>query len=222
MPTASWRWRRWLRPDDPLKLCVLASGSGTNLQAILDKVHGQGGNEVVAVACNNAEARALERARTAGVETSVFDVAGYKDRQQRDLAMAQWLAGRGAELAVLAGYMELVSPAFFKRFPKGVINVHPSLLPAFPGLHSIEKQLDYGCKVGGVTVHFVDEGVDSGPIILQQAVELPASRDPDEALELLHLVEHRILPQAVELIAAGAVTIDSVNPRIVHVKEEGS
>lgn len=207
-------------PAEEFRVGVLASGAGTNLQAILDTVHGRDGIVVAAVASNNSEARALERARKAGVEHAVFERGEYRDRGERDLAIADWLKSLGVDLVVLAGYMELVASEFLAKFPNSVINIHPALLPAFPGLHAIEKQLEYGVKVTGVTVHFVDEGVDTGPIILQEAMPVPSSHDPDETLKLLHVVEHRLLPQAIRLIAAGAVRIDDTRTRIVHVEEE--
>jgi phosphoribosylglycinamide formyltransferase-1 len=198
-----------------MKLGVLASGAGTNLQAILDTVHGRDGIELAAVASNQADAPALERARAAGIETAVFTVADYPDRLARDAAIAAWLTEHGVELVVLAGYMQLLSGEFLSRFPERVINVHPALLPAFPGLHVIEQALEYGVKVFGVTVHFVDEGVDSGPIILQAAIELPDATDADEVHDLLRPIEHRLLPEAIRLIARGAVTFDPANPRRV-------
>lgn len=190
-----------------LRVGVLASGSGTNLQALLDTVHGAGA-EIVAVASDRDDARALGRARERGVPTATFARAAHPDRDARDVAMADWLAGHGVGLVVLAGYMALVSPAFLQRFPQSVINVHPSLLPAFPGLQAIEQALDYGVKVFGVTVHYVDEGVDTGPVILQAAVELPGATDPDVVLAALRPLEHRLLPEAVRLIARGAVSVD--------------
>ncbi len=152
----------------PLPIAVLVSGTGTNLQALLDTVHGHEA-QVVAVASGAPGALALERAAARGVPTAVFERSAYADRETRDGAMADWLAERGARLVVLAGYMELLTFVFLERFPSAVINVHPSLLPAFPGLHAIEQALAYGVKVFGVTVHFVDAGVDSGAVILQRA-----------------------------------------------------
>jgi phosphoribosylglycinamide formyltransferase-1 len=198
-----------------MRLGVLASGAGTNLQAILDTVHGCDGIELAAVASNQADAPALERARAAGIETAVFTAADHPDRLARDAAIAAWLTERGVELVVLAGYTQLLSGEFLSRFPERVINVHPALLPAFPGLHVIEQALEYGVKVFGVTVHFVDEGVDSGPIILQAAIELPDATDADEVHDLLRPIEHRLLPEAIRLIARGAVTFDPANPRRV-------
>ena len=141
-----------------MRVGVLASGAGTNLQAILDRVHGRDGIEVVAVATDKPGAPALERAARAGVPTAEFPLAAYADRAARDAAIADLLAGHGVELVVLAGYMALLEPGFLARFPDRVINVHPALLPAFPGMRAIEQALDYGVKVFGVTVHFVDEG----------------------------------------------------------------
>ncbi|MBV8733768.1 MAG: phosphoribosylglycinamide formyltransferase [Solirubrobacterales bacterium] len=201
-----------------VRIAVLASGEGTNLQALLDRVHGRDGIALVAVASDKPEARALERARAVGVESSVFPLERYGDRAARDRAMATWLAGQGAELIVLAGYMQLLSPGFLRRFDGRVINVHPALLPAFPGLRAIEQALDYGVKVFGVTVHFVDEGIDSGPVLLQRAVELPSARTVEEVRERLAPIEHELLPEAVRLIASGAVRIDADNPRRVVIE----
>ncbi len=195
-----------------MPIAVLVSGGGTNLQALLDTVHGHEA-EVVAVASGNPEAPALERAAGRNVATRVFERSAYAVRQERDLAMADWLDERGVRLVVLAGYMALLSPAFLERFPEAVINVHPSLLPAFPGLHAIEQALDYGVKLFGVTVHFVDEGCDSGPVILQRSLELPEARDPDEVLQALRPLEHALLPAAVRLFARGAMRADPHNPR---------
>ncbi len=193
---------------------MLVSGTGTNLQALLDTVHERDA-QVVAVASSAAAAPALERARARGVPTGVFERGRYDGREARDQALAQWLHERGVRLVVLAGYMELLGPSFLERFPAAVINVHPSLLPAFPGLHAIEQALAYGVKVFGVTVHFVDGGIDSGPVILQRAVELPTAREPGEVLAALRPLEHALLPQAVRLFAAGALRLDPADPRRV-------
>jgi phosphoribosylglycinamide formyltransferase-1 len=201
-----------------MRVAVLASGAGTNLQALLDTVHGRDGIEIVAVASDKPAAMALERARSAGVEAQAFGAEAFDDRVVRDQAMGDWLAARDVELVVLAGYMQLLSAGFLGRFPEGVINVHPALLPAFPGLHAVEQALEYGVKVFGVTVHFVDDGVDTGPVILQRAVELPDARDADEVLERLHPIEHELLPEAVRLIARGAVLIDPRAPRRVRIE----
>jgi len=200
------------RVSDPLPIAVLVSGTGTNLQALLDTVHGREA-EVVAVASNAPDAPALERARARGVAVESFPRTAYGGRAARDSAMAAWLFERGARLVVLAGYMELLGEPFLDRFPGAVINVHPSLLPAFPGLAAIEQALDYGVKVFGVTVHFVDAGVDSGPVILQRAVELPDARSADEVLSALRPLEHALLPEAVALVARGGLRADPENAR---------
>jgi phosphoribosylglycinamide formyltransferase-1 len=198
-----------------MKVAVLASGEGTNLQALLDRVHGRGGVEIVAVASDKRGARALQRAQAAGVEITAFPNADYPDRVDRDRAMASWLIERGVELVVLAGYMQLLSKPFLEAFPQRVINVHPALLPAFPGLSAVEQALEYGVKVFGVTVHFVDAGVDTGPVILQRAIELPDARATGAVLERLHPIEHELLSEAVRLIARGAVHVDPGNARRV-------
>ena len=197
-----------------LRLGVLASGSGTNLQALLDTVHGHEA-EVAGVASDQPEARVLERARAAGIATAAFPLAEHADRAARDTAIADWLAERDVALVVLAGYMALLTPPFLERFPGAVINVHPALLPAFPGVRAIEQALAYGVKVFGVTVHFVDGGVDTGPVILQRALELPGVYDAEEVHDRLRPLEHALLPEAVRLIARGAVRTDPANPRRV-------
>jgi len=198
----------------PLPIAVLVSGTGTNLQALIDKVHGREA-EIVAVGSSQPGVPALRRAELAGVSTAVFARSEYEDRAARDAAIADWLLQRGARLVVLAGYMELLSDVFLQRFPQAVINVHPSLLPAFPGLHAIEQALDYGVKVFGVTVHFVDSGVDTGPVISQRAVELQGATDADAVLQALHPIEHELLAEAVRSFAAGTLRIDPENPRRV-------
>jgi phosphoribosylglycinamide formyltransferase-1 len=198
-----------------MRVAVLASGTGTNLQALLDEVHGREGIVIAAVASNRPDAIALQRAADAGVATAVFRLEEHSDRDGRDRAIADWLAERGADLIVLAGYMQLLSPEFLGRFPNRVINIHPALLPAFPGIRAVEQAVEYGVKVFGVTIHFVDAGVDTGRVILQQAIELPDVRDPEQVLEQLRPIEHALLPEAVRLIARGAVSFDPANPRRV-------
>lgn len=201
----------------PLPIAVLVSGTGTNLQTLLDTVHGHEA-QIVGVASSVAGAPALDRAAKHQVPTAVFARESYEDRATRDQALADWLAAQGAQLIVLAGYMELLGDAFLERFDGAVINVHPSLLPAFPGLHAVQQALAYGVKVFGVSVHFVDGGVDSGAVILQGALELPHARDPDEVLKALRPLEHSLLPQAVRLFAQGALHIDPDNPRRIAVE----
>jgi phosphoribosylglycinamide formyltransferase-1 len=196
---------------------VLASGTGTNLQALIDRAHGRDGVVIRAVASDKPEAPALDRARAAGIDAQVFARAAFADRVARDAAMVAWLREREVELVVLAGYMQLLSDAFLAAFPHRVINVHPSLLPAFPGLGAVQQALDYGAKVFGVSVFFVDCGVDTGPIIFQRALELPEAADAEAVLELLHPIEHELLVDAVRLIAQGAVRLDPANPRRVSI-----
>ena len=205
--------------SDGFKLVVLTSGTGSNLQAILDRLHLREGIEVVGVGSDKPGAPAIERARAARIAVGLFPRDDFADRSERDAAMAEWIEERGADLIVLAGYMQLLSPAFVGRFRNRVVNIHPALLPAFPGLDAIGQALDAGANVTGVTVHFVDEGVDTGPAILQREVEVPADRDR-EALELaIHTVEHQLYPEAIRMIAAGRVRIDGDDPRRVVVDD---
>lgn len=199
---------------------MLLSGEGTNLQAILDTVHGRDGIEVVGVAASRRTAPGLERARAAGVPTAVFEAAAWADREERDAALGDWAAERAAGLVVLAGWMELLRPVFIRRFAGRIINVHPSLLPAFPGLGAIDQALSYGVRVTGVTVHFVDEGVDSGAIIAQEVLNLSYARGIEEVEHRVHEVEHRLLPHVIRLFARGAVSIDPADPRQVLIEEE--
>jgi len=202
------------------RIAVLASGAGTNLQAILDQLHGRDGIEVAAVASDKPDAPALERAAAAGVETRTFPAAGYADRAARDAAIGDWLEERGVQLIVLAGYMQLLSEPFVQRFRNRIVNVHPALLPAFPGLDAIGQALEHGVQITGVTVHFVDEGMDSGPILLQRPIPVPADRDRAELERAIHESEHVLLPLAIRMIAAGRVTFDERNPRVVRIKPE--
>ena len=203
-----------------LRVGVLVSGEGSNLKALIDTVHAEGAVEIVCVGSNNPEAYGLERAREAGIERGVFAISDYDSRDERDAALGEWLEGHHVELVVLAGFMELLGPELVRRLHGRVVNIHPSLLPAFPGVRAIEQALEYGVRLMGVTVHFVDEGVDSGPILLQEAFDpVPYSRDIAAVERRIHEIEHRLLPQAVRLIAAGQVRIDPSNPRRVIVEE---
>jgi phosphoribosylglycinamide formyltransferase-1 len=200
----------------PFRIVVLASGGGTNLQAILDKLHGRDGIEVVGVGSNKPDCLALERAERAGVATAVFAADDYPDREARDAAIGDWVEERGFELIVLAGYMELLSPGFVRRFEGRIINVHPALLPSFPGLDAVGQALEHGVKITGVTIHFVDEGVDSGPIILQRPVPVPADRQWRTLEDAIHATEHALLPETIRLIAAGRVSIEP-GTRVVRI-----
>ena len=192
-----------------MRVGVLASGTGTNLQAILDRLHGRGVVEVVAVASDQPAAPALARAERAGVPTAVFPREGHAGREGRDAAMADWLEDHGVELVVLAGYMQLLDPGFLGRFPGRVINVHPALLPSFPGLRAVEQAVAHGVTVFGVTVHHVDEGVDTGPIIAQRAVELGQGPTVDEVRAALRPLEHDLLCAVVARLAAGRLAATS-------------
>jgi phosphoribosylglycinamide formyltransferase 1 len=205
--------------SDGFKLVVLASGTGSNLQAILDRLHLREGIEVVGVGSDKRGAPAIERSRAARIPVGIFPREDFGDRGERDAAMADWIEERGADLIVLAGYMQLLSAAFVERFRNRIVNIHPALLPAFPGLDAIGQALAAGANVTGVSVHFVDEGVDTGPVIAQREVEIPADRDR-AALELaIHATEHQLYPKAIRMIAAGKVRIDADDPRQVVIDE---
>jgi phosphoribosylglycinamide formyltransferase-1 len=189
---------------------VLVSGSGTNLQALIDAEL-----PIACVGSNKPGVLGLERAAKAGIETGVFELEDYPDRPARDTALADWLNRKGVEWVVLAGYMHVLTPAFLSRYPRRVINLHPALLPSFPGAHAIDEALAYGVRWTGVTVHFVDEGVDTGPVILQEPVE---TKDDDNAATLaerIHAVEHRLLPQAVRLCLDGRVRLEESSRRVM-------
>jgi phosphoribosylglycinamide formyltransferase-1 len=203
------------------RVVVLASGGGTNLQAILDQLHaGEEGIEVVGVGSDKPDATALERAERAEVESAVFPATEYEDRGARDAALGDWIERTEADLVVLAGYMQMLSPEFVERFRGRVINVHPALLPAFPGIDAVQQAIDHGAKITGVTVHFVDEGMDSGPIIMQRPVPVAPSREWAETEKAIHATEHALLPETIRLIAAGRVRVDDENPRVVHIDPE--
>jgi phosphoribosylglycinamide formyltransferase-1 len=173
---------------------VLVSGRGTNLQALIDA-----GLPVVAVASDRRDVPALQRGRDEGIPTATFRLDCHESREERDLVMATWLEEHGVDLVVLAGYMQVLTKAFLDRFPGRIVNVHPSLLPAFPGLQAIADALEAGVDTTGVTVHFVDEGVDTGPVIRQEEVAV----EPRETLEeRIHAVEHRLLPSVVRELCA--------------------
>lgn len=194
------------------RIAVLLSGRGSNLQALLEQVHGMDA-EIACVASDKEDAPGLRRARESDIPVRTFPVDDYADRDARDAAIADWLEEAGAEIVVLAGYMAILSDSFIARFPDRIVNVHPSLLPAFPGMRAVEQAVEYGVRVFGVTVHLVDNGVDTGAIILQRAIELPEMSDPTEVHQILQGIEHELLPEAVRLLARGAVTRDPENPR---------
>ncbi len=188
------------------RIAVLASGEGTNLQALIDRLHGRE-VQIAGVATDKPGARALERASSAGIASRVFPLADYADRPARDAAIASWVRDElGADVIVLAGYMALLTPGFIGAFRDRIVNVHPSLLPQFPGLRAIEQALEAGASETGVTVHLVDEGVDTGPVLLQQAVAIHPGDGPAEVRAALSPVEHDLLCRAVAELAASAAS----------------
>jgi phosphoribosylglycinamide formyltransferase-1 len=208
-----------VRPVSGYRLVVLASGAGTNLQAILDSLHGEEGIEVVGVASDKPGAGALGRAARAEVETAVFPAEAYEDRLGRDAAMGDWLESKRPQLVALAGYMQLLSEPFVERFRGRIINIHPALLPAFAGLDAIGQALAAGVEETGVTVHFVDEGVDTGPPIIQRRVPVPPGGDRPQLEAAIHAVEHRLYPEAIRMLAQGRVRIDAGDPRVVLIDD---
>lgn len=210
------------------KLAVLASGNGSNLQAIIDQLHGQrvesGGVsgageriiEVSLVVCNSPGARAIARAQEAGIDYVVIPSVDCESLEQHDLQMAEAIQKSGADLVVLAGYMRLLHPSFLDAFPNKVINLHPALLPAFPGTTSIADAVEYGVKVTGVTVHYVDEGVDTGCVIAQQPVPVEEGDTADTLAARIHAAEHELLPRVIRMIAAGKVTPPPAGSRKVR------
>ena len=199
-------------------IVVLVSGNGSNLQAIIDTLHRKVARiEVALVVSNVPGVFALERARQAGIPTAVFPLEAFPNREERDLAIAAAVEAVQADLVVLAGYMHVLTPSFVARFPHRIVNLHPALLPSFPGTHAIEDALRYGVKVTGVTVHFVDEGVDSGPVIQQQAVGVMDGDTVDTLATRIHRVEHMLLPKVIELIAQGQVIPPEPGSRWVRI-----
>jgi phosphoribosylglycinamide formyltransferase-1 len=198
---------------DPLRLGVLVSGTGTNLQALLDTFNAAPREaRVVAVASTRPSVRALERAAAAGVPHDVFARA-----DDRDVRLAAWLDDHGVELVVCAGWMGILSPSFLEG--RVAINLHPALLPSFPGAHAVGDALAHGVRITGVTVHFVDAGVDSGPIILQAAVPVHYDDDSETLGRRLQEVEHRLLPEAISLLATGDVEVIGRIARVMDVKD---
>ena len=198
-----------------LRIGVLVSGGGTNLQAIIDRcADGSIDAEIALVLCNNPLAGALDRAKKGGVPSRVIDNRQYGSREEFDQAMVEALREADVELVVLAGFMRLISGVFLDAFPGRVMNIHPALLPAFPGLHVQRKALEYGARFSGCTVHFVDAGLDTGPIIIQAVV--PILDTDDEAALCARILEqeHRIYPRAIQLFAQGRLRIEGRRVRI--------
>lgn len=188
------------------RLAVFVSGSGTNLQAIIDADIPS--VEIVLVFSNNPEAYALERARKHGISCEVISHKGYKSREEYDRDVLSAIEPYGVELVALAGFMRILSPVFVRAYKNRIINLHPALLPSFPGINAARQALEYGVKYTGVTIHFVDEGVDTGPIILQSVVPVHDDDTEDTLLERIHEEEHRIYPEAIRLVAGGKIRIE--------------
>ncbi len=203
-----------------LRLGVLASGGGTNLQSIVDQCQAlKIDAEIVLVLCNNPDAGALQRAEKAGLPNTCINHRDFADRQSFDRSVVAALLKADVELVVLAGFMRIISEVFLDAFPQRIINIHPSLLPAFPGLQVQQKALDYGARFSGCTVHFVDNGVDTGPILAQAVVPILAE-DTEETLSARILQqEHKIYPHAIQLIAEGRVTIEQRQVRIAYAEK---
>jgi phosphoribosylglycinamide formyltransferase 1 len=195
-------------PSASLALGVLASGRGSNLQAIIDATRVPGFPARVAVVASDRErAPALERARAAGVPTLFLDPKGFSDRAAYEAALGTALEEHGVGLVCLGGFMRILSPAFTRRFTGRILNIHPSLLPSFPGLHPQRQALEHGVRVAGATVHFVDEGVDTGPIVLQASVPVLAGDTEDSLAARILVEEHRLYPAAIRLFAEGRLRI---------------
>lgn len=191
-----------------LRIGALASGGGTNLQAIIDRCQdGSIQAEIVVVICNNPDAGALERARKAGIPALCLDHRAFSDRAAFDRELVKALQEAGADTIVLAGFMRIITEAMLEAFPQRILNIHPALLPAFPGLHVQRKAIEYGARFAGCTVHFVDGGVDTGPIIAQAVVPV-LDDDTEESLSSRILAEeHRLYPHAIQLLAEGRLKI---------------
>jgi phosphoribosylglycinamide formyltransferase-1 len=201
----------------PLRVVVLVSGSGSNLQSLIDSVHAPGGPiEIVLVVSSQPGVPALARAEAAGIPTGVVQLRG-RERAERDGELADLVAAASPGLVVLAGWMSILTGTFLERFPDRVINLHPSLLPAFPGLHAIEQALAWGVHYTGVTVHFAEEVVDGGPPIVQEPVAVMYGDDAEALTARIREVEHRLVPEAVRLFAAGRVRRDPMDRRRVQI-----
>jgi len=209
--------RRFL-PCAPVdvRIAVLASGAGSNLQALLDDP--RVGPAISLVLSDKPEALALERAKLRGVPTVVLEPAGYSSRREFDLALVRALQERGIDVVLLAGFMRILGPDVVRAFPDRILNVHPALLPAFPGGHAVRDALAWGAKVTGVTVHLVDEEVDHGPVVLQEAVRIEDDDDEERLTERIHAVEHRLYPEAAFLLGEGRLKVEG---RRVHVLAGG-
>lgn len=200
----------------PLPLGILVSGSGTNLQAIIDAIEsGRVPAEVRLVVCNRPNAKALERTERHGIPCEIVDHRSFPNREAFDQHVVGLLRDRGVELVCLAGFDRLLSPTFIGAFPERVLNIHPALLPAFPGLHAQRQALEYGVRIAGATVHIVDERTDHGPIVIQAAVPVYSDDSVEALTERILAEEHRIYPEAICLFAEGRVRVEGRRVRIL-------
>ena len=197
------------------RLAVLASGAGTNLQALMDDP--AVGSHIALVASDRPDAKALERASGRGIETVVVEPKDFPDRAAHDHALVEVLRSRRIDCLALSGYMRIVGPELVAAFPERILNLHPALLPAFPGMRSVADALEWGVKVTGVTVHLVDEEVDHGPIVAQEAVPVLPDDDLDALLTRVHEAEHRVFPRAVRALVEDRLKVEG---RVVHVLEK--
>lgn len=201
------------------RIAVFASGFGSNLQALIDYSRTQGLNgEIVLVFSNNKNAYALKRAKKSKIKAVFMDPSKYKNRKQYDLKIVELLEKEKIDLIVLAGYMFLLSAEFVKKFKNKILNIHPALLPSFKGEHGIQDAYDYGVRITGVTVHFVDEGLDSGPIILQSPCYIKDNESVEELEEKIHKVEHKIYPKAVKYFCEDRLVIKGRKVKILNKK----
>jgi phosphoribosylglycinamide formyltransferase-1 len=201
---------------DPVRLGALVSGGGSNLQSIIDHIEaGRLHAQVQVVIANEPGAGGLVRAEKHGIAQAVVNHRDYPSRAEFDRALVEALQAHEVELVVLAGFMRLVSPVLLNAFPNRVMNIHPALLPSFPGTHVWSDELDYGVKISGCTVHFVDEGVDSGPIIIQAAVPVLDDDTPDTLAARILKQEHRIFPKAIQLYSEGRLQVEGRRVRIL-------
>lgn len=191
-----------------IQMGVLVSGNGTNLQAIIDRI--DAGSLPATVACvisNKSEAHALERARKHGIPALCLPYKGFASREAYDAELVKMLREQGVELVILAGFMRILTPVIIDAFPNRIMNIHPALLPAFPGLDAQKQAIDYGVKVSGCTVHFVDAGCDTGPIIMQAVVPVEEGDTEESLSQRIHAEEHRIYPEAIRLFAEGRLKV---------------
>ncbi|MEW6624884.1 MAG: phosphoribosylglycinamide formyltransferase [Bacillota bacterium] len=207
----------------PVKIAVLASGRGSNLQAIIDAVRGNSLDaEIAVVISNNKDAAALSRAQKYGIPTALLEPLGHEGREEYDIRLAEQIKRYEADLVVLAGWMRVLSQKFLEEFPDKVINIHPSLLPAFPGLNAQKQAFEYGVKYSGCTVHFVDAGVDTGPVIDQSVVPVQAADTVESLADRILQAEHKLYPQVIQLFSEGRIVKNGRKVKIMEVKRNGT